>query len=113
MSIMTGRSQQERLWMIAGGLAALVLLLIGWAFFISPQRSSTASGEIPSQQRADTERRAGNPHRRAAAAEQQDGLVQAAVGSCERGAALDERRPDVPAFASRSWAPRRTPTQST
>ena len=43
MSIMTGRSQQERLWMIAGGLAALVLLLIGWAFFISPQRSSTAS----------------------------------------------------------------------
>lgn len=43
MSILAGRSQQERLWMIAGGLAALVLLLIGWAFFISPQRSTTAS----------------------------------------------------------------------
>ncbi|MBE7189356.1 type II secretion system protein GspM [Jatrophihabitans endophyticus] len=43
MSILTGRSQQERLWVIGGGLAAVVLLLIGWVFFISPQRSSTAS----------------------------------------------------------------------
>src|SRR3954470_20371600 len=36
------RSQAERLWMIGGALVALVLLLIGYFFFISPQRSDTA-----------------------------------------------------------------------
>jgi hypothetical protein len=37
------RSQTERLWLIAGGLIGFVMLLIGYFFFISPQRSSTAS----------------------------------------------------------------------
>lgn len=35
------RSQTERLWMIGGGLIAFVAILIGWFFFISPQRSDT------------------------------------------------------------------------
>ncbi|HEV7203946.1 MAG TPA: hypothetical protein VGN18_05010 [Jatrophihabitans sp.] len=37
------RSQNERLWMIGGGLVAFVAILIGWFFFISPQRSDTDS----------------------------------------------------------------------
>jgi hypothetical protein len=37
------RSQTERLWMISGGLIAFILLLIGYFFFISPERSNTAS----------------------------------------------------------------------
>jgi hypothetical protein len=37
------RSQKERLWMIAGGLIAFLMCLIGYFFFISPQRSSTSS----------------------------------------------------------------------
>jgi hypothetical protein len=37
------RSQTERLWMISGGLIAFILLLIGYFFLISPQRSNTAS----------------------------------------------------------------------
>jgi hypothetical protein len=36
------RSQTERLWLVAGGLIALVLILIGYLFFISPQRSQTS-----------------------------------------------------------------------
>ena len=36
------RSQVERLWLVAGGLVAFVMLLIGYFFFISPQRSSTS-----------------------------------------------------------------------
>jgi Tfp pilus assembly protein PilO len=36
------RSQTERLWMISGGLTAFILLLIGYFFFISPQRSNTS-----------------------------------------------------------------------
>jgi Tfp pilus assembly protein PilO len=36
------RSQAERLWLIAGGLVAFILFLIGYFFFISPQRSDTA-----------------------------------------------------------------------
>ncbi|HEX3334934.1 MAG TPA: hypothetical protein VHS54_00645 [Jatrophihabitans sp.] len=36
------RSQTERLWLIGGGLVAFVLLLIGYFFFISPQRSQTS-----------------------------------------------------------------------
>lgn len=36
------RSQAERLWLIGGGLVALVLFLIGYFFFISPQRTQTA-----------------------------------------------------------------------
>jgi len=35
------RSQTERLWLIAGGLIAFVLFLIGYFFFISPQRAQT------------------------------------------------------------------------
>jgi Tfp pilus assembly protein PilO len=36
------RSQIERLWLVAGGLVAFVMLLIGYFFFISPQRSNTS-----------------------------------------------------------------------
>jgi Tfp pilus assembly protein PilO len=36
------RSQAERLWLIGGGLVALVLFLIGYFFFISPQRAKTS-----------------------------------------------------------------------
>jgi Tfp pilus assembly protein PilO len=36
------RSQMERLWLVTGGLVAFVMLLIGYFFFISPQRSNTA-----------------------------------------------------------------------
>jgi hypothetical protein len=36
------RSQAERLWLLGGGLVALVMFLIGYFFFISPQRSETA-----------------------------------------------------------------------
>jgi hypothetical protein len=36
------RSQAERLWMIGGGVVAFVLFLIGYFFFISPQRSQTS-----------------------------------------------------------------------
>lgn len=35
------RSQAERLWMIGGGIVAFVLFLIGYFFFISPQRAQT------------------------------------------------------------------------
>jgi cytoskeletal protein RodZ len=41
------RSQAERLWMIGGGLGAFVLFLIGYFFFISPQRAQT--GDVNSQ----------------------------------------------------------------
>lgn len=37
------RSQVERLWFVGGGLVAFVMLLVGYFFFISPQRSDTAS----------------------------------------------------------------------
>jgi Tfp pilus assembly protein PilO len=37
------KSQVERLWLFAGGVAALLLLLAGWFLFIGPQRSNTAS----------------------------------------------------------------------
>jgi cell division protein FtsB len=37
------RSQTERLWLIGGGLIAFVLLLVGYFFFISPQRSQTSA----------------------------------------------------------------------
>jgi len=42
------RSQIERLWLVAGGLIAFVMLLVGYFFFISPQRSNTAdiNGQI-------------------------------------------------------------------
>ena len=36
------RSQAERLWIIGGGIVAFVLFLIGYFFFISPQRSQTS-----------------------------------------------------------------------
>ncbi len=36
------RSSTERLWLIGGGLVAFVLLLIGYFFFISPQRAQTS-----------------------------------------------------------------------
>jgi type IV pilus assembly protein PilO len=36
------RSQKERLWLVVGGMIAFVMLLIGYFFFISPQRSNTA-----------------------------------------------------------------------
>jgi hypothetical protein len=37
------RSQTERAWLIGGGIAAFVLLLIGYFFFVSPERSNTSS----------------------------------------------------------------------
>jgi hypothetical protein len=42
MFTMTGRSQKERLWLVGGALAAFVLILIGYFFFIGPQRSTTS-----------------------------------------------------------------------
>lgn len=36
------RSQAERLWLIAGGLTAVLLILLGYFVAISPQRSETA-----------------------------------------------------------------------
>jgi K+-sensing histidine kinase KdpD len=36
------RSQTERVWLTAGGIAAFVVLLVGYFFFISPQRAQTA-----------------------------------------------------------------------
>ena len=36
------RSQTERLWFVAGGIVAFLMLLIGYFFFISPQRSNTS-----------------------------------------------------------------------
>jgi Tfp pilus assembly protein PilO len=36
-------SQMRRLWLFVGAVAALLLLLIGWFLFISPQRSQTSS----------------------------------------------------------------------
>jgi Tfp pilus assembly protein PilO len=40
-----GRSQSERLWLIAGGIAAFVMVLVGYFFFISPQQDETADVE--------------------------------------------------------------------
>jgi Tfp pilus assembly protein PilO len=54
------RSQIERLWLVAGGLVAFVMLLIGYFFFISPQRSDTS-----------------DVNSRAATAEQQNAVLQA------------------------------------
>lgn len=36
------RTAMEKLWLTIGGIAALLLLLIGWFFFIGPQRSKTS-----------------------------------------------------------------------
>jgi len=36
------RSQAERLWMIGGGIVGFVMVLIGYFFFISPQRTQTS-----------------------------------------------------------------------
>lgn len=46
------RSGLEKLWLTVGGIAALVLLLVGWFFFIGPQRSKTSDvrGQISSAQ---------------------------------------------------------------
>jgi type IV pilus assembly protein PilO len=47
------RSQVERLWMISGGLIAFILVLISYFFFISPQRSNTATvrGKVAAAQK--------------------------------------------------------------
>lgn len=37
------RSQLEKLWLAGGGLVGFVLILIGYFFFISPQRDQTSS----------------------------------------------------------------------
>jgi hypothetical protein len=37
------RSQAERLWLLAGGLGAGLLILIAYVFFIGPQRSDTSN----------------------------------------------------------------------
>ncbi|MDT4903579.1 MAG: hypothetical protein QOH52_1595 [Pseudonocardiales bacterium] len=36
------RSQPERLWLIGGGIVGALMVLIGYFFFISPQRSQTS-----------------------------------------------------------------------
>jgi hypothetical protein len=36
------RSQTERLWLVGGAIVALLLLVVGWFFFISPQRGQTS-----------------------------------------------------------------------
>lgn len=43
-----GATQRERVWLIAGALGGLVLVLIGYFFFISPQngQTSTAQGRV-------------------------------------------------------------------
>jgi Tfp pilus assembly protein PilO len=51
------RSSGERLWWIAGVLGAFVLILIGWFFLISPQRSSTSN--VDNQVAAARQRNAG------------------------------------------------------
>src|SRR3954465_8136914 len=38
------RSQTERLWLIGGGTVALLLTVIAYFFFISPQRAETSAG---------------------------------------------------------------------
>lgn len=50
------KTQAERLWLLGGGLVAFVLLLIGWFFFISPQRSQTdaVNGQISNAQLQNT-----------------------------------------------------------
>jgi Tfp pilus assembly protein PilO len=37
------KSQLERMWLLAGGVAAVILVLLGWFLFIGPQRSHTSS----------------------------------------------------------------------
>jgi hypothetical protein len=37
------RSRQERLWLTGGAFAAFIMLLVGYFFFVSPQRSDTSS----------------------------------------------------------------------
>ncbi|QNK80363.1 hypothetical protein [Nakamurella sp. PAMC28650] len=40
---MTGRSQNRRLWLGGGAAVAILILVVGWFFVISPQLSATAS----------------------------------------------------------------------
>ena len=58
------KSTGERLWWIAGGLGGFLLVLVGWFFLISPQRSHTS----------DVERQVG-------AARQQNAALQARIDS--------------------------------
>lgn len=58
------KSTGERLWWIAGGLGSFLLVLVGWFFLISPQRSHTS----------DVERQVG-------AARQQNAALQARIDS--------------------------------
>lgn len=46
------RSQAERLWLVGGVLSALVMLVVGYFFFIGPQRSHTGDvrGEVDTAQ---------------------------------------------------------------
>jgi Tfp pilus assembly protein PilO len=48
------RSQAERLWLIGGGILAAVLVLIGYFFFIGPQRDDTTDmrGQVQQAQAA-------------------------------------------------------------
>ena len=63
------RSQLERLWLGGAGLAALLMLVIGYFFFISPQRDET--GRIQSQ---------------TAAAQTQNAALQAKIASLQQQA---------------------------
>ncbi len=40
---MTGRSQNRRLWLGGGAAVAILILVVGWFFVISPQLSATAA----------------------------------------------------------------------
>jgi Tfp pilus assembly protein PilO len=76
------RSQIERLWLVAGGLIAFVMLLIGYFFFISPQRSSTA--DVDSQ---------------AATVQQQNAVLQAKLDALrEQNKNLDKYQADLAAL---------------
>lgn len=75
------RSQLERLWLVSGGLVAFVMLLVGYFFFISPQRSDTAS-----------------VNQQEATVRQQNAVLQARLD------ALNEQNKDLPRYQAEETA---------
>jgi Tfp pilus assembly protein PilO len=68
------RSQTERLWLVGGGLVAFVMFLIGYFFFISPQRSETS--DVNSQVATTRDQNTVLQHRIAALNEQNKNLAK-------------------------------------
>ena len=64
------RSQLEKLWLAGGGLVGFVLVLIGYFFFISPQRDQTSSTDA-----------------QAAAARSQNAQLQSKIDALQRQSA--------------------------